>query len=592
MTTQQQRTRAVWVWLLALALAMPLAAQSRTEREKLAAQSELTAAEAALASAQAANAHTLARELYDEATARLRDARAQWNHNDRMTRERAGRRAIESRHAAAAAEAQALLVAANNDIRTIRTEITDLGGTTVAVELYEPPAVRNRGVTSLDRVIVAENALRLARAAGAERTHANDLERIEGNLKTARMLANADRQSENADHLAYVAEMEARRLEMLARRNLVAPRLADFRSERARLSQQASDAAAQAEIDRLRRQLAERELAADAAAQVEIDRLRQQLAEREAMFRAQLQEDRAARIRAEEELDDLLRAYETALAQGNTPGVELDRLRRQVDEHSATLRTLQERERLSETSFGNQISSLEQALARERTEGRLTAEALAAREEELRRQRAELDQLRLAREESERRRLEAENARAAAIAEAERRRAAAEAEAALLRQQAAQTSAALEEARSELANRDAANRERLLAMQTELSKLAQTRESDRGFIVTLPGLFFDSGKAQLKPGARNTLAKIAEHLRVNQDTTIAIEGHTDSVGSEELNQALSEKRAAAVRDYLVSRGLPATRITTTGRGESAPVANNKTPSGRQQNRRVELVISQ
>jgi len=128
-------------------------------------------------------------------------------------------------------------------------------------------------------------------------------------------------------------------------------------------------------------------------------------------------------------------------------------------------------------------------------------------------------------------------------------------------------------------------------MQSELSKLAETRNTERGFIVTLPGLFFDSGKAALKPGARNTLSKIAEQLRVSQDAQISIEGHTDSVGSDTYNQALSEKRAAAVRDYLVSRGLGAAKINITGQGETAPVASNDTPAGRQQNRRVELVIA-
>ncbi|MDQ3282353.1 MAG: OmpA family protein [Acidobacteriota bacterium] len=129
-------------------------------------------------------------------------------------------------------------------------------------------------------------------------------------------------------------------------------------------------------------------------------------------------------------------------------------------------------------------------------------------------------------------------------------------------------------------------------MQQSLSQLAQTRQSERGFIVTLPGLFFDTGKAVLKPGARNTLSKIADQLRVNDEIRISVEGHTDAVGSEELNQRLSEKRAAAVRDYLVNRGVSADRITTVGLGESAPIATNDDASGRQQNRRVELVISQ
>jgi outer membrane protein OmpA-like peptidoglycan-associated protein len=315
--------------------------------------------------------------------------------------------------------------------------------------------------------------------------------------------------------------------------------------------------------------------------------------------------DRRARVEAEQELDDLMRAYEAALAQGSTSNDEVDRMRREIETQSQALRSMQERERASETSMSNQIASLEQALARERSEGALNADVASRREAELRHQREELDRLRAEREESDRRRVEAENARATAIAEAEQRRAAAEqaralaeqgrstaeAEAARLRENVAQTSAALDEARTELARRDAASRERIETMRRELAKLADTRSSERGFIVTLPGLFFDSGKSVLKPGARNTLSRIADQLRTVEAAEIAIEGHTDSVGGDAMNQGLSEKRAAAVRTYLVSRGVPASRIKTSGLGESAPVASNDTPAGRQQNRRVELVIA-
>lgn len=587
--------------LLALALVLPAGAQSRSEREKSAAQAELTFAEAALASAQAAGATTLAQDIYNEAADRLRQARANWNNNNRNTREIAGRRAVEARVAAQAAEAQAMLLNTNMEIRNLRTDIGNFGGTAVAVQLYEPPGMINRGVTSMDRVIVAENALRSARNAGAEGFAASELERLEGNLKTARMLAKNDKQSESADHLAYVAEMEARRIEFIARRNAISPRLPELRTERSRLAQVAVDTRAQEEQQRrlaaeqqaadLRRQL-EQQSANRQAEQAELERLRQQVNASEASFRARLDEDRAARIAAEQSLDVLLRRYEGALAQGSTTSVEVDELRRQVEDQSLALRSIQERERQSETSMSNQIAGLEQSLARERNEGRLTADVLAAREEELRTQRAELQRLQREREESDRLRVEAERTRNAAIAEAEQRRATAEAEAMQLRQQVAQTSAALETAQGELARRDAASQQRIESMQQSLAQLADTRSSDRGFIVTLPGLFFDTGKAVLKTGARNTLSKIADQLRVNDEIRISIEGHTDAVGSEELNQRLSERRAAAVRDYLVSRGVPAARITTTGLGETAPIATNDAPAGRQQNRRVELVITQ
>jgi outer membrane protein OmpA-like peptidoglycan-associated protein len=579
--------------LLALLLATtPLAAQSRSDREKMAAQTQLAAAEAAVASAEAAGASTSSTSYYNDAIARLTEARTNWNSNNARLREEAGRRAIEARHAAAAAEAEALLLTANAEIRNLRNDINRFGGSAPAVELYEPPTTVSRGATPGDNINIAETAIRTARSAGGEGFAAQELERLENALDTARTLAKNSRQADAANHIAYITAMRAREIEFTARHNVVSPRLPDLRGERTRLAQREADTraleeqqrrlAAEREAEALRQQLAA-QAANRQAEQAEIERLRQQVAQTETQFRARLEEDRTARLAAETALDDLIRRYEAALASTNSSEVEA--LRRQVEDQSLALRSLQERERLSETSLTNQIGSLEQSLQRERAEGRLTADVLAQREEELRRQRTELQQLQTQREEAERN-------RATAIAEAERRRAAAETEAARLREQVAQTSAELSDARQELTRRDAVTTQRMTAMQQELSKLAQTRTSERGFIVTLPGLFFDSGKSALKPGARNTLAKIADQLRTSTDAAISIEGHTDSVGSDELNQALSEKRAAAVRDYLVSRGVTAARVEITGRGESAPVASNDTAAGRQQNRRVELVIQQ
>jgi len=158
-----------------------------------------------------------------------------------------------------------------------------------------------------------------------------------------------------------------------------------------------------------------------------------------------------------------------------------------------------------------------------------------------------------------------------------------------LQQQSAQQAAELEKTKAELATREAEARE--LRMQQELARIAATKNDQRGLVVTLPGIFFDTGKSTLKAGAKNTLAKIAEQLKGDSDVRVAIEGHTDSVGSDEKNQQLSEKRANAVRDYLVSSGVPADRVTATGKGEADPVASNKTAAGRLQNRRVELVIT-
>jgi outer membrane protein OmpA-like peptidoglycan-associated protein len=593
--------------LLAVLVAlMPLAAgaQSTTDREKAAVQSQLTSAEASLASAQASGAPTLARGLYEEAARRLQIARGNWGSSDRDARQTAGLRAVEAGYAAAAAEAQAQLVSANAEIRSLRSEIGTFGGTAAELALYDPPARLTPGGTSMDRVIVAENALASARAAGGERVASIDLQRAEDILKSARIVAKRHAQSSTADHLAFVAEMMSLRAEYLARRNLVTPRLPELRGQRTQLAQQAADRRAEEEQARrleAERQAAElrRQLENQAATQAELERLRQQITSTETQLRTQVQQDREARIAAERALDEVRQRYESALEVQGTSGTEIENLRRQVEDQSLALRTIQERERLNETSLENQIGSLESTLQRERTEGRVAADVLAQRENELRQQREELTRLRMERQESDNRRAEAENARAAAIAEAERRRAEAETQAETLRQQiaearahASETEAELARAREELARRDTISQERITTMQQELAKLAETRTTERGFIVTLPGLFFDSGKSVLKAGARNTLSRIADQLRINDQLTITIEGHTDSVGSDTMNQALSEKRAAAVRDYLRSRGIPADRMTVTGLGETTPVATNDTAAGRQQNRRVELVIAQ
>jgi OmpA-OmpF porin, OOP family len=121
--------------------------------------------------------------------------------------------------------------------------------------------------------------------------------------------------------------------------------------------------------------------------------------------------------------------------------------------------------------------------------------------------------------------------------------------------------------------------------------VASTKSSERGLIVTLSsGILFDSGKSTLKPGAKKTLQRIADQLKGDSAVKVAVEGHTDNVGKEATNQTLSEKRAGAVRDFLVSSGLPADRVSATGFGERDPIATNKSAAGRQQNRRVELVI--
>jgi len=133
------------------------------------------------------------------------------------------------------------------------------------------------------------------------------------------------------------------------------------------------------------------------------------------------------------------------------------------------------------------------------------------------------------------------------------------------------------------------------AMRTRLSEqlntILQTRDSTRGLIVSMSDVLFDTGKYSLKPGAREKLAKVAGILLAYPGLDIAVGGYTDNVGGDSMNQKLSENRAGSVRDYLVQQGVATNSVTVRGFGNSLAVATNNNAAGRQQNRRVELVVS-
>src|SRR5271165_3906552 len=125
----------------------------------------------------------------------------------------------------------------------------------------------------------------------------------------------------------------------------------------------------------------------------------------------------------------------------------------------------------------------------------------------------------------------------------------------------------------------------------QLNTILQTRDTARGLIVSMSDVLFDTGKYTLKPGAREKLSKVAGILIAYPGLNIAVGGYTDNVGSDQMNQGLSEHRAASVRDYLVQQGVPTNSITANGFGNTMPVASNDNSAGRQENRRVELVVS-
>ena len=121
-------------------------------------------------------------------------------------------------------------------------------------------------------------------------------------------------------------------------------------------------------------------------------------------------------------------------------------------------------------------------------------------------------------------------------------------------------------------------------------EVLQAEATDRGLVLTLGDVLFATGRADLKSGGTTTLDKLVVFLNDYPNRTVAIEGHTDDVGSLEMNQTLSQHRAAAVKTYLTQHGIQSLRLTATGMGETQPIADNSTESGRQQNRRVEIII--
>jgi outer membrane protein OmpA-like peptidoglycan-associated protein len=125
----------------------------------------------------------------------------------------------------------------------------------------------------------------------------------------------------------------------------------------------------------------------------------------------------------------------------------------------------------------------------------------------------------------------------------------------------------------------------------QFSAVLQTRDTARGLIVNMSDVLFDTGKFSLRPLAREKLAKVAGIVSGHPGLRLDVEGYTDSVGGDDYNQKLSEDRGEAVRSYLTQQGMAGGSVTSKGFGKTQPVASNDTAQGRQQNRRVELVIS-
>ncbi len=157
--------------------------------------------------------------------------------------------------------------------------------------------------------------------------------------------------------------------------------------------------------------------------------------------------------------------------------------------------------------------------------------------------------------------------------------------------QRAGAQADLDRAASETAKAQAEKAELRALLMTQFNAILQTRDTPRGLIVNMSDVLFDTAKFSLRPLAREKLAKLAGIVSGHPGLRLDVEGYTDSVGGDDYNQKLSEQRGSSVRDFLVLQGMPVTSVSSKGFGKSDPVASNETVQGRQQNRRVELVIS-
>lgn len=218
-------------------------------------------------------------------------------------------------------------------------------------------------------------------------------------------------------------------------------------------------------------------------------------------------------------------------------------------------------------------------LAHQQAQEKAEADARAAQEQAVQAQ-AQADEDARRRTEAERAQAEAQRQQAAALADQQK----AQAESEAARQAADQS----EKQRQEAVRQKEEMRARLLA---QLNQVLQTRDTARGLIVSMPDVLFDFNKFTLKPEARERLARISGIVLAYPDLKLQIEGYTDSIGSDEYNQTLSDKRAEAVRDYLVASAVSMNNVTAHGMGKADPIADNGSAAGRKLNRRVEMIVS-
>ncbi|MEO8594628.1 MAG: OmpA family protein [Candidatus Solibacter sp.] len=388
----------------------------------------------------------------------------------------------------------------------------------------------------------ARNAVQIARWTGAERYAADTYQKAMNGLINAEGYLKGKSGSKPIGTVAREAVQMAEDARIITVKKIEAEILANERQSG--VERQARSDSARADAERQTKLVAEQAARSQAAAQMDAERVAREHQAQAAT--AQAEADRAklqneARLAsARSETDRLKRESE---AQATAAQAEADRLKRQ-NEAQATA-ALAETDRL-----------------KRQNEAQATAAQAAA--DQLKRQ----------------------NEAQATAAQAETDRLKGENEAQRLAAKAASDRAAGDKAQAETEKTKL--RAQLLL---QFNTILQTRDTARGLIVNMSDVLFDTGKYTLRAGAREKLARVAGILAGHPGLQMQVEGFTDSTGSDASNQQLSEHRATSVRDYLTSSGIPAASVTAKGFGETLPVATNDTATGRQQNRRVELVVS-
>lgn len=269
--------------------------------------------------------------------------------------------------------------------------------------------------------------------------------------------------------------------------------------------------------------------------------------------------------------------------QGRTPIGTAARGATQMAEDARVLTLKKKQQERIEAEKRAMQEAQEKAEAEARAAAEREAQAKAQAAEDARR-RAQAEADRLA---AELAKIQAEKQQAAAQAEQQK----AQAEAEKARQAAEEAEHQREEAERQKQEAIRQKEEMRARLLNQLNQVLETKDTARGLIVSMPDVLFDTGQYTLKSAARERLARISGIVLAYPDLRLEIEGYTDSTGSEEFNQRLSDKRAATVRDYLVDSGVSIDNVVARGLGESNPIADNSTAGGRKLNRRVEMIVS-